>query len=194
MNSAELKRAKKEIRRRVLAARDAIPGPARERAAAAVAERFLSLPEVEGAQTVMMFWSFGSELPLGRLIEALVNRGIEVALPRIVAGELEPRSWRPGEAMSDTTFGAREPVGGRVVPDDEVDVVVTPAVAFDRWGRRIGYGGGFYDRFLPRTRSDALRAGVGYGIQLLDEPLPAGHFDLGVDVLITEAEVIRCAS
>ena len=48
----------------------------------------------------------------------------------------------------------------------EIDVVATPAVAFDRAGRRVGYGGGFYDRFFPRTRADALRVGVGFGVQL----------------------------
>jgi 5-formyltetrahydrofolate cyclo-ligase len=56
----------------------------------------------------------------------------------------------------------------------------------------VGYGGGFYDRFFPRTRGDALRAGVGFGIQLLGEALPGGPFDLRVDVVVTESETVRC--
>jgi 5-formyltetrahydrofolate cyclo-ligase len=73
-----------------------------------------------------------------------------------------------------------------------VDVVATPAVAFDRTGRRVGYGGGYYDRFLLGTREDALIAGVGLGVQLLDEPLPEGGFDRRVDVIVTESETVRC--
>ena len=94
--------------------------------------------------------------------------------------------------MTETTFGAREPAAGEMVHPAEIDVVATPAVAFDRAGRRVGYGGGFYDRFFPRTRADALRVGVGFGVQLLDEPLPGGAFDLRVDVVVTESETVRC--
>jgi 5-formyltetrahydrofolate cyclo-ligase len=192
MNSAELKRAKRRIRREVLARRDTLPLPAREAAAEAAAERFLALPEVAGAATVLAFWSFGSELPTSPLLARLEHRGVSVALPRIVEGELEARSWLPGDPMTTASFGAREPSAGRPIPPETIDVVATPAVAFDRQGRRVGYGGGFYDRFLPRTRPDALRAGLGYHLQLVDTSLPAGHFDRRVDAVVTDLEVVRC--
>ena len=70
--------------------------------------------------------------------------------------------------------------------------MATPAVAFDRQGRRVGYGGGFYDRFFPRTRPDAFRVGIGFGVQLVDGELPGGSFDLRVDVVVTESETVRC--
>jgi 5-formyltetrahydrofolate cyclo-ligase len=90
-----------------------------------------------------------------------------------------------------TSFGAGEPVDGEVINPSEVDVVVTPAVAFDRSGRRVGYGGGFYDRFLPKTRPDSTRVGIGFDVQLVDDDLPNGHFDLRVDAIVTDAEVVR---
>jgi 5-formyltetrahydrofolate cyclo-ligase len=62
-------------------------------------------------------------------------------------------------------------------------------VAFDRRGRRIGYGGGLYDRFLRTT--PAVRIGLAFALQVLDEDLPAGHMDLPVAVIVTEAETIR---
>jgi 5-formyltetrahydrofolate cyclo-ligase len=71
-------------------------------------------------------------------------------------------------------------------------VVVTPAVAYDRMGRRVGYGGGFYDRFLPRTRPDTVRVGIGAPVQLVDEDLPAGAFDLRVHVIVTPNGIVRC--
>jgi 5-formyltetrahydrofolate cyclo-ligase len=192
VRSQDLKRAKRAVRRRVLDERDAVPIPDREAAAAAVTERFLALPEVHAARSVLAFSSFGSEVPLDPLIEILDARGVVVALPVIVGEALEARVYRPGAPTTTTSFGAREPADGRPFAPEELDVIVTPAVAYDRAGRRVGYGGGFYDRFLPRTRSDAVRIGVGLGLQLLDEELPAGSFDLAVDIVVTPEEAVRC--
>ena len=194
MNSTELKRAKREVRRRVLPVRDALPPDERTQRALMVGERFLALPEVHGAGVVMAFWSFGSELPTGPLLEDLHRRGKTVALPRIVEGELEVRCYRPGDRVSETAFGAFEPADGRVLDAAEIEVVAVPAVAFDRQGRRVGYGGGYYDRFLPATGAGATHVGIGYALQLLPagEELPAGHFDRRVDVVVTERETVRC--
>jgi 5-formyltetrahydrofolate cyclo-ligase len=190
VNSTELKRAKRAIRADVLARRDALEPAVRAELGERVVARLLALPEVAEAGVVMAFWSFGSEVATDPLIARLVEGGVTVALPRIVDDHLEPRTWRPGEPVTETHFGAREPEGGRVLQPTEIDVVVTPGVAFDREGRRVGYGGGFYDRFLPQTR--ALRAAVAFGVQLVDEPLPSASFDLPVDVIVTESETIRC--
>jgi 5-formyltetrahydrofolate cyclo-ligase len=194
VNSAALKRAKREVRRRVLAERDALTPDERTHLAHLIGERFLGLPEVETAEVVMAFWSFGSELPTAALLEELDRRGKTVGLPRIVEGELEVRSYRPGDRVSETAFGAFEPVDGRVLDAPEIDVVAVPAVAFDRGGRRVGYGGGYYDRFLPRTR--ATHVGIGFGLQLLPagQELPAGHFDRPVDVVVTDRETVRSRS
>ena len=193
MRSQDLKRAKRDLRRRVIAARDAQTSAEREAGSLSVAERVLTLPEVVRARTILAFSSFGSELSTAPLIEALDSRGVTVALPVIVEGALEARTYRPGEPTTVTHFGAREPAGGRRLDPQEIDVVITPGVAFDRAGRRVGYGGGFYDRFLPLTRPDAVRVGVCFPVQLLEDDLPAGAFDLPVDVIVTPAEVVRCA-
>jgi 5-formyltetrahydrofolate cyclo-ligase len=192
MTSADLKRAKRAVRRRVLAGRDAISTSERERASARIVEGVLTLPEIERASTVMVFWSFGSEPDTAPLIGALHARGVLVALPRILDGEMEPYRYAPGDPVTKTSFGAREPAQGEQLEPFAIDVVVTPAVAFDRSGRRVGYGGGFYDRFFPRTRPSTLRIGIGFGLQLIEEDLPSGHFDLGLDGVITESGVVRC--
>jgi 5-formyltetrahydrofolate cyclo-ligase len=194
MTSSDLKRAKREVRRRVLEARDAIPAEERARRGALVTERFGSLPEVRAARTVLAFWSFGSEVPTRPLIEALVARGAGVALPRIVDGQLEARTYRPGDPTIETSYGAWEPADGTSVDPASIDVIATPGVAFDRGCRRVGYGGGFYDRFLLRTRPDAPRIALAFDVQVLPrgEHLPAGHPDLPVDAVVTESETIRC--
>ena len=192
MTSDALKRAKREVRRRVLALRDAIDPEVRNRAASRVTERVLALPEIAAATTVLAFSSFGSELPMLPLIDALVARGVRVGLPVIMGTDIVARAWRPGEPTTETSFGALEPADGAPIEPSAIDVILTPAVAVDRAGGRVGYGGGFYDRFLLRTRSDAVRVAVILAEQLVDEDLPAGAFDLRVDAIATPNELIRC--
>jgi 5-formyltetrahydrofolate cyclo-ligase len=193
VTSGELKRAKRDVRRRVLAVRDATDPERRDRDAARVTERVLSLPELADASTILAFSSFGSELPMLPLIEALIGRGIRVGLPVIEGTEIVARAWRPGDPTTETSFGALEPANGEPIAPSSIDVILTPAVAVDRVGRRVGYGGGYYDRFLPKTREDAWRVAVVLPEQLVDEALPAGAFDLRVDLIVTPEVVIRCA-
>jgi 5-formyltetrahydrofolate cyclo-ligase len=189
--SADLKRAKRAVRARILAARDGMSASERDRAGARIVDHVVSLPEVGRASTVMAFWSFGSEPDTAPLLEALDSRGIRVALPRIVGGDIQAYAYAPGDAVTVTSFGASEPSTGEALDPSTIDIVLTPAVAFDRSGRRVGYGGGFYDRFFPRTRPDTLRVGIGFDVQLVDQDLPSGHFDLGLDAIVTESGVSR---
>lgn len=191
MNSAELKRAKRAIRRAVLAERDSMSEALRREAGARVTTRFLELPEVERAESVMLFWSLGSEVDTAPLIERLHSSGVTVTLPRIVEGELVPIGYAPGDPTTPTHFGAREPLGDAIDPRG-LDVVGVPGVAFDRRGRRIGYGGGYYDRFLGGLR--AFTAGIAYGVQLLDGDLPAGRFDRSIEAVVTEDETVRVST
>ena len=191
--STELKKAKRALRREILAVRDAMSDADRARASSVIVERFLGLPEVAVASTTMAFWSFGSEVDTRSLLVRLAERGATVVLPRIADGQLEPRSWAPGEPLAPTWFGASEPTDGRAVDPTTIDVVAVPGVAFDRSGGRLGYGGGFYDRFLTRLRPDALRAAIGFRCQLVAGTVPAASFDLPIDVLVTEDETVRVA-
>jgi 5-formyltetrahydrofolate cyclo-ligase len=175
----------------VLAARDAAAPSERGRASASISERVLDLPEVERAETIMAFWSFGSEVDTAPLIAGLHARGVRVALPRIADGDMEPVAYAPGDPVSPTTFGALEPSADEALDPSAIDVVVTPAVAFDLSGRRVGYGGGFYDRFLRRISPATVRMGIGFELQVMPGDLPNGRFDLGLDVLVTEARAVR---
>jgi 5-formyltetrahydrofolate cyclo-ligase len=192
VNSAELKRAKRTVRARVLGRRDELDPSDRMLRGELVVLRFLSLPEVVAAGTVMAFWSFGSEVPMDPVITRLSEAGVRVTLPKIAGGRLEARTWRPGDPVTETHFGAREPAAGRLVDPATIDVVAVPGVAFDRTCGRVGYGGGYYDRFLASTA--ALRAAIAFGVQIEDEPLPRAPFDLPVDLVVTESETIRCAA
>jgi 5-formyltetrahydrofolate cyclo-ligase len=192
MNSGGLKRAKRRIRREVLRERDAAPTTVRQESGERVAERFLALPEVQRATTIMLFWSFGSEVPTRPLIDRLHERGVAVALPTVEGAELVPVRYVPGDPTTLTSFGVEEPVGGVRLDPSAIEVVGVPGVAFDRRGRRIGYGGGYYDRFLRGLR--AFTVGLAFELQVRDEDLPGGSFDLRVDAIVTEEETIRSAT
>ncbi len=190
MNAGELKKAKREVRRSVLAARDALGEAERVTRSAEIHDRFLALPEVERAQTVMLYRSFGSEVATGPLIDRLHARATVIVLPRIRGrGELEAVTYEPGDPLRETSFGVREPADGAVVDPGTIDVVAPPGVAFDRSGRRVGYGGGFYDRFLPMLGT-VPRIALAFDLQLVDA-VPAAGFDRPVDVVVTESRVLR---
>jgi 5-formyltetrahydrofolate cyclo-ligase len=191
MSSSDLKRAKRRVRSAVRGERDAVPTDIREEKAERLVERFLALPEVRRARTIMLFSSFGSEVPTGSLIERLHARGVMVALPRIEGAALLPVPYTPGDPTASTAFGPEEPMGAALDPTS-IDVVGVPGVAFDRSGRRIGYGGGYYDRFLRGL--PAFTVGLVFGLRVVDEDLPAGRFDLPVDAIVTEQETIRAAT
>ena len=191
--SEQLKRAKRSLRREVRALRDALPPEQRERAAAAIRDRALAeIARAGPSATVMGFWSFGSEVATAPLIERLAVLGYRVALPRIAHGDLQARLYRPGDPVTETSFGAKEPEGGSVLDPADIDVVLTPGLAFDRRGYRVGYGKGYYDRFLARTGPFAKHVALCFALQVIED-VPAAPFDLPVDVIMTEEERIDCS-
>jgi len=189
--SHRLKQDKRALRRAVLAERDALPGAERAAWSEAIADRLLVLDEATGAGAVLAFWSFGSEVDTTPLIDRLRSLGTTVSLPRIENGDIVPVVWTPGSSMTETSFGSREPTDGRVLEARELDLIVVPGVAFDRSCRRVGYGGGFYDRLLARTRDGAAGVAIAFGVQVVDE-VPTGPLDRLVDAIVTEDGVIRC--
>ena len=186
-----LKQAKRRLRRSVLAERDAHPPDERASLSASIVQRFLELPEAAAAETVMAFWSFGSEVDTAGLIERLHGAGKMVALPRIEGRDLAAVSYAPGDPVTPTSFGAMEPASGQTVDPAEFELVVVPGLAFDRQGRRVGYGGGFYDRFLRGLGPAATTVAIAFDLQLVGE-VPEGGVDRRVDIVVTEHEVIRC--
>jgi 5-formyltetrahydrofolate cyclo-ligase len=185
VSSEGLKRRKRALRREARARRDTLPPEERERLSEAVARNLLELPAVADASTVMAFSSFGSEVETGPIIERLARDGRRVALPRVEGRSIVPVAYRSGDPVKPSLFGALEPATGDPVRPEEIDVVIVPGLAFDRRGQRVGYGRGFYDRFLGRLRPDALKVGICFTAQVVDE-VPHGRGDRPVDVVVTE--------
>jgi 5-formyltetrahydrofolate cyclo-ligase len=185
----ELKRAKDALRQELRATRDALPPNERARLGALVEDQLLQV--VRALAFVMTFLSFGSEVPTEALAERLANEGHRLALPCIEAGEVVPAEYRPGEPLVARTYGLWEPEERRFVEPLELDAIVAPGLGFDRDGRRIGYGAGYYDRLFRRVRPDTLRVGIGFHQQVVDH-VPSDRGDELLDMIVTDEEVITC--
>jgi 5-formyltetrahydrofolate cyclo-ligase len=181
---AELIEAKRMVRRRMLAAREAWE-PA---CGAALAEHVLRDVPPPAEAVVSGFWPMGQEIDIRPLLLALHGRGHSIVLPETPkrGNPLIFRLWYPGAAMVRERFGTSRPDGEVRVPD----FFLVPLLAFDRRGYRVGYGAGYYDRTLGGLPG-RYRLGVAYAAQELDE-VPAGAYDERLDAVATERGVIFC--
>lgn len=101
---------------------------------------------------------------------------------------LEHVIWTGETTLAMNEWGITEPVGGNLVRPEELDCILIPLLAFDTNGNRVGYGKGFYDRFLTECRPDSLKAGVSF-FEPLFEPIETNSFDIPLDICITPNKI-----
>lgn len=188
-----LREAKLALRSRILLARDALTPEERSRASDAITARLTALPAFERASTVLLTLAFRSEWNTMPLIVHALSLGKTVALPRVDTNarmlELH-RVLDPAEDVDAGYRGIPEPRAScPVIAPASVEWVLVPGVAFDRQGRRLGYGGGFYDRLLPLVATGTPRVAAAYSVQLVDR-VPSAPHDMTVDTIVTETETI----
>ncbi len=172
---------KQQLRQRMLATRP----PPNAIAAAALAR--LALQNLQFPPTIAGVWPMYGEMDLRPLLQALHAAGHRIVLPYTPPrGErLSFHVWTPGAAMLQGRFGTLWPDG----PAAEPDMVFVPLLAFDRAGRRLGYGGGYYDRTLA-CLDGRQRIGFGYASQEV-EAVPVEPHDRSLTAIVTEREFIR---
>jgi 5-formyltetrahydrofolate cyclo-ligase len=185
-----LRTSKEALRGRMRAVRGAISEADRARRSEDVSRLLLTLPEAAGARRIFTFLSFGSEVSTAPAIAAFRERGAAVAVPVLEAGRMEAVHLAGDARLVPSGYGALEPAERVTVRPEEIDLVAAPGLAFDRTGRRLGYGGGYFDAFLPRLRPDCPVVGICFREQLVDH-VPAGSADRPVGVVVTDAGVIR---
>lgn len=150
-------------------------GRDRTRARLEAHERLIALPELSSARVVALYQAIGDEVPVEGCARLLRERGAEVAYPVVVGPALE--------LAADPALPAR-------VLASRVDVFIVPGLLFDRARRRLGRGGGHYDRLLAGKRGDALLVGICYSDRVVDE-LPEDPWDVPMDVVVTDQFVLR---
>ncbi len=167
-----------------------LPDSARIAEDSALFSMFLSLPQVERANTLFLFWGTGAEPDTALLFAPLLERGKRIALPRMLPGrQMEARQYCPDRPPLRHPFGILEPDADCPLMDaTDIDLVLVPALCYDRQGFRLGMGGGYYDRWLEHY------SGITVGLcrdALLRDTLPTEPHDRPVDVVITPSAVLN---
>ncbi|WP_366922909.1 5-formyltetrahydrofolate cyclo-ligase [Metallumcola ferriviriculae] len=186
---------KKELRRQIIQARlDLSPEAAAEKSETII-QKLISLPAYQEAGTIMTYVAFNQEVETKGLIKYSLSQRKRVLVPVTVKKDRElipsevfhfPGDLQPG------TWGILEPKPEcfRPVSPSEIDMVVVPGVAFDKNGNRLGYGGGFYDRFLGKLPKTSRFVAIAFELQIKDNVYHQEH-DQPVHWVITEEQVIK---
>ena len=179
------------LRRRLRAARRAIPAAERIASAEALAGRLLALPFAPLRGTVAGYWALDGEISL-HAWQLRLPSAVAYCLPVLSTDGTQLRfaPWRPGAGLVTNRFGIPEPdvPVSALLPGDALDLVVMPLVGYDARGHRLGMGGGWYDRtFAARLEQPAppWLVGAGFAAQQVDV-LPAEAWDVGLDGVCNE--------
>ena len=185
-------RAKRALRNQMRAVRNALPESACDARSAEIHQRLFGLAELEHAATLLAFASIHNEVRTRPSIVAAWSAAKRVALPRVVGNQLSLHLIDAETPLVPGAFRIPEPAEDAVrIEPDEIDFALLPALAVDPRGYRIGYGGGYYDRLIPRL-TKACTCALAYDFQLISE-VPELPFDVAVDLVVTDRRVIRAA-
>jgi len=182
------------LRTKILAARNSLPPEERQRKSRTIAERLLALPEFAGARSIFAYVSFRSEVETLDLIARCLKKGAVVSVPLTLPAEyrlLAHAITDPSRDLVPGYCGIPEPLPTLPLMDPaSIEVVVVPGSVFDVHGGRLGYGGGYYDRFLQSAAPQALRIGLAFDLQVV-AAVPLESHDQQLDYLITETRTIH---
>ena len=183
-----LRSIKQALRGRILALRDDLAADARSEASLALVTRIAALPSFRAAGSVLLTLPYRSEWDTKPLATSALVQGKIVAMPRVDRVARMLILHRVNDLDRDIVRGGigipePRPTAPQLRPD-AIDWVLVPGVAFDAAGRRLGYGGGFYDRLLPLLRPEAPCIAGALDLQVVDE-VPASPHDRRVDLVIT---------
>lgn len=178
---------KRSLRNEIFAKRKAQPVGEREEKSRMVVQRLLELKEYKEAKVVAVYLSVNGEVETREIIRYANEAGKETCVPVVgEGGAMCLVLHEPSDELKGGKRGTPEPVGK---PErHHVDMVIVPGVVFDRFGHRIGMGGGYYDRYLKDKK--CVNIGVCFDFQLV-EKIPNEAHDVPMDFVVTEREVLR---
>jgi 5-formyltetrahydrofolate cyclo-ligase len=186
---------RQDLRKRILGARDGLSGSDRHEKSLSIMHNFLSLPGIQQWSTLFIYVNFRSEVETLELIKSCLNRKIRVAVPLVDAAAVRmiPLLIKdPEKDLGPGYYNIPEPDPHKSLRVDprEIDAAVIPGSVFDIHGGRLGYGGGYYDRFLLNDAPQAKRIGLAFEMQVADK-VPVESHDQPLDILITEKRIVN---
>ena len=185
-----------DLRKRILGARDRLSDNDRHEKSVSVMNNFLGLPELQQWTTLFMYVNFRSEVETVELIMGLLRQqGMRVAVPLVDASAVSMIPLLIEDPEKDLAPGyynipEPDPRKSLRLKAIEIDAAIIPGSVFDIHGGRLGYGGGYYDRFLVNDAPQARRIGFAFELQLVDK-VPLEPHDQPLDILITEKRIVN---
>lgn len=185
---------KKEFRKKVIEKRKSQSHEFISKNSSIITEKLLQMDCVKDAKTIMLYLDFNNEVQTDDLITKLISLRKTVASPITLK---ENRKLIPSQ-ITDINNGIKlgaynirepKPECSPAIDIEKLDVVIVPAVAYDTSCYRLGYGGGFYDRFLENLRPDAKTIGIAFDLQIFDE-VPKEPHDAQLDFIVTESRTL----
>ena len=178
---------KKALRREIGAKKRALTPEQIETRSSILADRLYKTPQYRDCGSLYAYLSFNQEVRTNPIIERAWADGKRVAVPKVVGDEMIFIWIDSFENMAPQgAYGITEPIENGPVADDETALILMPGLAFDPLGHRVGYGGGFYDRYLAAQPHHPTVA-LCYDFQMFDH-LDVDDYDVPVDVIITDSE------
>ncbi len=155
-----------------------------------IEDKLFSLEHYKKSRVVMFFVSFNSEVHThGMIKRALQDK--TVIVPKVVQNEIEPSIILDFDSLLPSgRFGILEPIEAMKIAYKSIGLILVPGIAFDKEGHRIGYGHGYYDKFLKKVPK-AIKIGLAFDSQIIDK-IPNEQHDVPVDLVVTEKRVINC--
>ena len=182
------KKMKSQLKNQILEKRNALTNEEAAEKSKAIIEKLFSLDEYQKSKSVMFYVSIKNEVGTREAInESLKSKSVIV--PKVKIGEIEPSLIISLDNLIEGKFGVLEPIESMIVPFKKIDLVIVPGIAFDKKCHRIGYGLGYYDKFLKKVPK-AVKIGLCFDFQLVDE-IPNESHDVPVDIIITDENIIR---
>lgn len=185
---------KKEFRKMVINYRKQLDPEFISKHSAIIIKKLLDMNCIKESNNIMLYLDFNNEVQTDHLVRELLALGKIVSCPITIIKE---KKLIPSQIINFDTgihigaYGIREPKKEVSPPINikDIDVVIVPAVAYDLDKYRLGYGGGFYDRFLEILREDAITIGIAFDMQIF-KTIPIESHDTKLDYIITESRII----
>lgn len=192
---------KRDLRNLFKALRDTLSEEERAAKSEKILRNLTAHKGYKDAQTIFIYMSCGSEADTYKIIEKMILDGKKIAIPYLEETEkrMKPALFLGFLELAENRFGILEPVESALefIKADTIDLVITPGLAFDKSGFRLGYGGGYYDRFFAENQffsaKPPKKVGIAFIEQLSERNLPKSEHDIPVDFIITDCGVYDCA-
>lgn len=189
-----LSRTKSELRREYTQIREAMDQSDVERLSEKIIDTVLKLPVFKKAKTVMVYLNFKNEVDSLRMIEESYKAGKKVVIPHcvketmeIIPSELNDIETEIAKGKNGYLQTKKECV--KPVPVEDIDLIIVPGIAFDKRCYRLGFGAGYYDRFLRKLNFEKPTIGLCYDFQIIHS-IPTEPHDIPLDFIITEERIL----